>query len=211
MTSVNTTDQESTVARNDLVGVEFETVSRIIRILEPLSDDGRRHALNTVATWFRLAPPTSQAIPNPVAGSSHRIGGAIGSAGDEKFSGRQEISPKEFIFEKDPVTDVERMACLAYYLTHFRDVPHFKTIDLSKLNVEAAQRKFSNPAFAAQNAMRDGFFVAAPKGGYRQLSAMGERYVQALPDRNAAAELRERFAVRRARKGHSQADDNHEE
>jgi len=100
------------------------------------------------------------------------------------------------------------MVCLAYYLTHFRDLPHFKTNDLTILNTEAAQRKFSNPTFATQNAMRDGFFVPATKGGHRQLSAMGERYVQALPDRAAASEVRKRAAVRRGRKSTSHVIDD---
>ena len=47
-------------------------------------------------------------------------------------------SPKDFLFRKEPNTDVERVACLAYYLTHRRGTNHFKTIDISKLNTEAA-------------------------------------------------------------------------
>jgi len=47
------------------------------------------------------------------------------------------MSPKDFLLEKQPRTDVERIACLAYYLTHYRATPHFKTIDLSILNTEA--------------------------------------------------------------------------
>ena len=35
------------------------------------------------------------------------------------------MSPKDFLMEKAPNTDVERIACLAYYLTHYRSTPHF--------------------------------------------------------------------------------------
>jgi len=87
--------------------------------------------------------------------------------------------------EKQPKTDVERLACLAYYLTHFRELPHFKTIDLSKLNTEAAQPKFSNPAFSARNAVNYGYLAPATKG-QKQLSAAGELFVRNLPDREAA-------------------------
>src|SRR6185312_8399188 len=87
--------------------------------------------------------------------------------------------------EKAPVTDVERMACLAYYLTHYRDTPHFKTLDLSKLNTEAAQPKFANAANTTNNSVKRGYLVPSTKG-QRQLSAAGERFVLALPDREAA-------------------------
>ena len=101
------------------------------------------------------------------------------------------------------MTEVERLACLAYYLTHYQETPHFKTVDLSRLNTEAAQRKLSNPAVAASNAMRDGFFVQAPRGGYKQLSAMGERFVQLLPNREAAQQVKNRMASRRGKRGAS--------
>jgi hypothetical protein len=87
--------------------------------------------------------------------------------------------------QKRPDTDIDRIACLAYYLTHYRDTPAFKTVDLSKLNTEAAQRKFANAAYAANNALKAGLLVPATKGA-RQLSAMGEEYVHVLPDRDAA-------------------------
>jgi hypothetical protein len=102
------------------------------------------------------------------------------------FSQNQEIiTPKQFMNEKQPRTDVERIACLAYYLAHFRDTPYFKTLDLAKLNTEAAQPKFSNAAFSSQNAAKLGYLAPATKNE-RQLSAVGELFVAALPDRDAA-------------------------
>jgi hypothetical protein len=74
---------------------------------------------------------------------------------------------------------------LAYYLTHFRGLPHFKTLELAKLNTEAAQPKFSNTAYAATNAANAGYLASATKTE-RQLSAAGELFVMALPDREAA-------------------------
>ncbi len=89
------------------------------------------------------------------------------------------------MFEKQPRTDVEKVACLAYYLTHYREMPHFKTLDISKLNTEAAQTKFSNPTVAVENAVKTNYLVPATKGN-KQLSALGEQFVQALPDREKA-------------------------
>jgi hypothetical protein len=102
------------------------------------------------------------------------------------YSEDRSISPKEFLLEKSPKTDIERVACLAYFLTYYRDTPQFKTLDISKLNTEAAQIKFSKAAKAVDNAAAQvGFLVQATKGN-KQLSSVGELYVQALPDREAA-------------------------
>jgi hypothetical protein len=87
--------------------------------------------------------------------------------------------------QKQPRTDVERVACLAFYLMHYRNAPHFKTIDISKLNTEAAQSKMSNAHVAVNNATQTGYLVPAVRGA-KQISAAGEVFVQALPDREAA-------------------------
>ena len=178
-----------------------------IQMLEPLSILDREHVLKTVATWFRigLSPNMSSAT-----GVSSTEQSSSTPNGDEKFSDRPELSAKDFIFEKDPRTESERLACLGYYLTHYQETPHFKTVDLSRLNTDAAQRKMSNPAVAANNAMRDGFFVHAPKAGFKQLSAMGERFVQALPERDAALQVKQRMGSRRKRSGGSRPESRQE-
>lgn len=87
--------------------------------------------------------------------------------------------------EKRPATDVDRVVCLAYYLTHYREQQFFRTVDLSTLNTEAAQTKFGNATKAVENAIAAGYILQAGKGA-RQLSAVGELYVQYLPDRERA-------------------------
>jgi hypothetical protein len=121
------------------------------------------------------------------------------------------MSPKEFLLEKEPRTDVERIACLAYYLTHYRSTPHFKTVDLSMLNTESAQPKFANTAYSSNNAVKMGYLVPSIKG-QRQLSAIGERFVRALPDREAAKaaldSLRRRPHGKKSRGQSSDASEN---
>ena len=106
------------------------------------------------------------------------------------------MAPKEFVLQKQPRTDVERVACLAFYLTHYRNMPHFKTIDISKLNTEAAQSKMSNAAVAVDNATKTGYLAPATKGT-KQISAPGEVFVQALPDREAAKAAMDRIRPRK--------------
>lgn len=161
---------------------EFKALQTVITALQPLTPGARARIFESVGTFLqisssqrrvehheRIVPPSSS-----TQGQVH-----------PSFSEDRSMSPKEFLREKQPRTDVERVACLAYYLTHYRDINHFKTLDLSKLNTEAAQPKFSNAANSTNNAVKRGYLVPATKG-QRQLSAAGEQFVQALPDRDAA-------------------------
>lgn len=101
--------------------------------------------------------------------------------------------------EKQSNTDMERVACLAYYLPHYRDAHRFKTTDISKLNTEAAQIKQSNASNAINNGVRHGYLAPAEKG-LKQLSAQGEKYVEALSGREAAKNLKPRGKSRRSHK-----------
>jgi len=93
-----------------------------------------------------------------------------------------DITPKAFMAEKKPASEIERLTCLAYYLSHNRNMNAFKTRDLTKLNTEAAQPNFSNPTVFARNADTAGFLSKAG-GGSKQITALGEKVVEAMPDR----------------------------
>ncbi len=151
-------------------------LGEVISALRRVSPESRQRLIETISTFFNTKLPYSSAtitaLPGPVSSSS-------------SFSETKPITAKQFILEKEPRTDVERIACLAFYLTHYADAPHFKTLDLSRLNTEAAQPKFSNAAVSVENATKMGYLVPAIKG-HKQLSGAGERFVQALPDREAA-------------------------
>jgi hypothetical protein len=173
----------------------------IIDRLAEFDDGTRRRVFRRAMGFFELdaVPPLSSGgYPQSELGTppTYQV---PADAGSPHFAERPELPPKEFMYQKQPRTDVERIACLAYYLTHFRDTRQFKTIDLSKLNTEAAQMKFSNTAFAVVNATNGGLLVPAGKG-FKQLSALGERYIDALPDRDAAKEVFASIRVRRRRR-----------
>jgi hypothetical protein len=190
------TENEAVSTRSEPEIDELQVLSVVVQSLRPLNDDSRRRLLQTVLTFF---------------GVDLRVGGNTQVAAQQQpaeqqagtFSEDRTISPKEFLLEKKPSTEIERVACLGYYLTHYRDTPHFKTVDISKLNTEAAQVKFSNAARAVDNAAKAGYLVQASQGN-KQLSAMAEQYVQALPDRAAAkaavAGSRPRRRVRKTRR-----------
>jgi len=188
------TSQESTAHMDD-----FESLKRIIDCLRPLDEDGQIRLIKSAITFLRLdanfgglrattSQPTNSPSGFPQPASS--------------FATRTEMSPKQFLNEKQPANDIERVVCLAYFLTHFRSMAEFKTLDISKLNTEAAQPKFSNPSVPVENATQRSFLVAT-SGGNKQLGAVGEQFVQALPDRDAAKAVLERVRVRKPRKKRS--------
>jgi hypothetical protein len=180
-------DEEPSSELADTQGQELEIVTHLLKVFQGIPQASRRRVIETVSHFFGLdadhgslhteRPDTRQRSqndesPQPTAG----------------FSEDRAISPKDFMFQKQPKTDVEKVVCLAYYLTHYRDTPHFKTLDISKLNTEAAQIKFSNPAVAVDNATKARFLVPATKGN-KQISSVGEQFVLAMPDRDRAREV----------------------
>ena len=171
----------------------FKAFNEIAPVLLSLKQELRERELAMLGQLLGTAPPRTVAGVG-VGRPGHR------SPPPTQIASREPPSPKDFLFHKQPDTDVERVACLAYYLTHYRGTTPFKTIDISKLNTEAAQRKFANAANTMANATRGNFLVQAGKKGMKQLSADGERYVDALPDRLAAkAALGKKRARRQGR------------
>lgn len=179
---------------------EFEALQRIISTLNELPGEARRRILESAATFLRIEPYSRR--PSVLSDQEEGAFSTRPTASHSPFSEDLAMSPKEFLLEKQPKTDVERVACLAYYLTHYRATPHFRTLDLSQLNTEGAQPKFSNAAYTTNNAVKLGYLVPSSKG-QRQLSAVGERFVRALPDREAArlsiGSLRRRTRTRKSR------------
>jgi hypothetical protein len=160
---------------------ELKAFNQIVSVLNRFSEKARARVLGSALTFLGWNTRGAADFTPDL-----RVGPAIFEVKKTgSFSEDRTLSPKEFMLEKRPTTDVERIACLAYYLTHYRETPYFKTLDLSKLNTEAAQIKFSNAAKAVENAAAAGLLVQAGKGK-KQISAIGELYVQALPDRDAA-------------------------
>jgi hypothetical protein len=168
-----------------------QALNSIIRVLSNLDEDARQRVVKAVTTFFRIEPAPANDRPR------HDLPSNDGKTTRPSFSSDTAPTPKQFMVEKEPKTDVERIACLAYYLTHYRETPNFKTLDLAKLNTEAAQPKFSNTAYSVANATGMGYLVPAT-GGMKQISAAGEQFVRAMPDREAAKAAMSRARPRKS-------------
>ena len=189
-------DPETNLPAPDGNDLPIDAVTQILSALRGLDRETRRRVLTAVATLLGTEVPVGQ----PTAGGSS-------SAYAPQPSDRTPVSPigsfsddrtptaKQFLIEKRPKTEVDRVACLAFYVTHYKGQQSFKTLDLSLTNTEAAQPKFTNAAQAVDNAVRSGILL--PVGsGQKQMSAAGELYVQQLPDYEAA-----KTALREHRQG----------
>ena len=175
---------------------ELDVMRVVTDALNQVDIEGRERILKYVSDFFGLDVYNG---PRPTASQQSII---VNTSTDDRklnFADRETISPKDFLHEKQPRTDIERVACLGYYLAEYRDTPRFKTGDISKLNTEAAQLKFSNAAAAVSNAAGSALLVPAGKGT-KQLSALGERFVDALPDHEDAKAVLGRMRPRRGRK-----------
>lgn len=156
-----------------------ERTNQVFQLLRDLDADTRRRVVSAALTLCGDSPSATSVVGAGTTGGSSLLR-------QPSFLEREDLSPKEFVRAKGPSTDIERVACLGYYLTHYRDTPHFRTLDISRLNTEAAQIKFANAAQAMKNASKAGLLATAGKRGLKQLSAAGEEYVVSLPDRDLA-------------------------
>jgi hypothetical protein len=179
---------------------DLEAFSIIVGALKSLDRSNQIRLLQTVHQFLGLQSPSG--LGETSAQSSGSFTSTASKPGP--FSTDRSASAKQFISEKQPKTDVERVACLAYYLAHFRDAPHFRTLEISKLNTEAAQPKFANAHYSVDNATKMGYLAPGTKGN-KQISAAGEYFVQLLPDRDAAKTAMSNLLRRKAarRKGKS--------
>ncbi len=162
----------------------LEAIKVVVNALEGLDEAQQKLAVNTVSEMLGLAPSLN---------TKHRGS----NKGDELDP---DLSPKQFMRLKRPETDVQKIACLAYYLTKYREQPHFKTLDLSKLNTEAAGQKLANAAAAVKNSANQNGFLAQAGGGKKQITAFGEDVVEALPDQSAVKSLMDAKPKKRKKK-----------
>ena len=180
---------------------ELTAMSQSLKALEGLES----HVQERVIRWLceKLKLKTGSIAPTP-APSEHTITSAHHNtppaATNQPIYGALG-TVKEFLTNKNPRKDIERIACLGYYHSRKTGNARFKTIDLSKLNAEAQYPKLSSASVAARNATNSGL-LATTGGGFKCLTPAGEAYVEALPDMEAAKTA---FNTKRVKRRHKSA------
>jgi hypothetical protein len=100
----------------------------------------------------------------------------------------QSMDARQFIKSKQPGTDSERVACVAYFLTNSEKKRHFKTGDVKRVAIDAG-RPFAKPGVAVNDAATKYGYLASAGGGAKQLSPRGETVVELLPNKDRLKEF----------------------
>jgi hypothetical protein len=174
------------VPKSSVITQEFQAIQTALEALEPLDPVQRQFAVSMILSRLGIGG-TPGAAPGTEAPAPVAAGAA--SAGTTGLGG---IGVKEFLKQKAPTTELERLVCLAYYLTHSMNISSFMTKEIKKLNTEAHGMDFSNAAATATNAVRQSKFLSGASGGKKRITTRGEAVVEAMPDR---AKVKEVLAV----------------
>jgi hypothetical protein len=152
---------------------DIEALGKVLTALSSLDPTAQQWVLSTAAG--RLSVPGITSLPTTTAHSSKQTittpqGGEL-----------KDTAVKEFIRQKSPKSDVDRVACLAFYLTYARETIAFSSKDLTLLNTEAAGPKI-NMSRAVDNATKQSGYLASASKGKKQITTYGEDVVNALPN-----------------------------
>jgi hypothetical protein len=162
----------------------------VVKALEPLAEADRQWVLQSAASRWSvtvLGPATSPGgiSPNAVGGPNLRAGGAA-AADVESAIAKQDA--RAFIRIKRPTTDVQRVACLGYFLAGTTRNPGFSSKDVTKAHTDSGGSKI-NMTRALDNATRSAKYLSNRGPKEKQLTTLGEDIVVALPDQQAVKEI----------------------
>lgn len=169
---------------------EIAALSKVLEALAGLDEADQAWVLQTAAS--RLA------VPDVVIGGGAQAG--VIPPVQPPPHGATIDDLKRFMRAKSPQTDVQRVACLAYFLTKSRKQPHFKSTELTALNTEAAEARM-NMSRAVNNATNQNRYLAPAGGGKKQITKVGEDVVDALPDQEKAKLAEQKTKLRRKKAG----------
>jgi hypothetical protein len=169
------------VKKNDSTAALVAVVSS----LEPLNDQDRQWVLQSAASKFALTVPVvgGQASAASVSTVVTTPSGASGATADAQ-SAIARKDPRAFIRIKKPATDVQRVACIGYYLVQTTGQQGFTSKAISTAYTDSGGSKI-NMTRALDNATRGSKYLSTRGPGEKQLTTVGEDVVHALPDQAA--------------------------
>jgi hypothetical protein len=161
--------------RTDLAA-DVAALGKVLELLGKLPPDSQQWVISTAAGRLNLVAPSSTE-PRDVDAATRMVSGASNSI--------KGLSAKEFLRQKAPKSDVDRVACLAYYLAYERNVSAYTSRELTAANTEAAGPKI-NMSRAVDNATKQSGYLTGAGKGKKQITTYGEDVVKALPNYDAA-------------------------
>jgi len=172
------------------IASDIQALSDVLTALGELDDEKEKvWVLETAASRIGVGIGTTLKTSSIGSGREPSHGAVLDS----------NVTAKDFMREKDPKNDVQRVACLAFYLTHHRGTAQFKSRELAGLNTEAAGPKI-NMSRAVNNAQNQNAYLAVAGSGNKQITALGEDVVNALPNQEAVKAAEEAKRPRRRKK-----------
>jgi hypothetical protein len=182
------------MAKNKGAIPELKALGIVLAALKDLEPTQRSWVIASVVSNLGISAPllapASTAAAGTVGAQSVALPGAPGS----------NAHAKAFLRAKNPKSDVLRVACLAYYLTNFKETPAFKTKDITDMNRDAAGTSLSNPSQTVGNAYNQNHYLAPAGKGAKQITAFGEAVVDALPNMEDVAAVEADRPHRKKRK-----------
>jgi hypothetical protein len=160
---------------------EVDTLGSVLNALDQLEVEQRKWVLQTAASRFSFKLDVAAGAPAPSGTKDESRPGDSGHGSAP--------TPKDFMKGKNPLTDIQRIACLAYYLTKYGNTAQFKTKDLITLNSDAKYPRMGNARQGVDNATKAKLLTPAGSG-QKQLTTHGEDLVEALPDQEKVRSLR---------------------
>lgn len=154
----------------------------VVKALEPLADAEKHWVLQSAASRWSLnvqgqAAGSGGLLPGAAAG----LGAAPGGAPADVQSAIAKKDARAFIRIKRPTTDVQRVACLGYFLVQTTGQPGFSSKDVGKAHTDSGGSSI-NMTRAIDNATRQAKYLSNRGPKEKQLTTLGEDVVVALPD-----------------------------
>jgi hypothetical protein len=112
---------------------------------------------------------TGAALPSQgQSGSTGAANGGAGNGAAGQAANLAGLNPKQFIAQKKPKTQYERIACLGYFLHAARQVTEFGAEEIKAINKEGAQQPILNlPTILGDTSTKYGYISAAGGGNIR--------------------------------------------
>lgn len=169
----------------------------VINTLQPLAPDERLHVLNAAAALYcvHLSGPRQSHEPQPQTQQR------AFSAAQARVEGQKPVSVGEFLREKSPATNAQRIACFAYYREKYEGHEHFSKSDLVGYFAAARVAKPGNYDRDYSSAVKENWIH--DNGAESYLTQTGEAAVSAGFDGKA----KPRGTAARKKKGGSKSHD----